>query len=379
MQKKPKFFITTTISDSLPFFKGQLHVLKEAFDIHLVSSPGSHLENMSKEYQVDKHPIPMEREIALSKDIKSLVALYFLFKKEKPTVVHGNTPKGGLLSLAAAFLATVPTRIYYVHGLRYITTTGLKRKLLMGMEKLSCWFATDIIAVSEGVRTEMINSNLTLKKINLIGKGSINGIDTNHFHRESVANTNIQNINSDDFVYGFVGRIVKDKGVNELIEAFDQLSKKYNNIKLLIVGGIETADPIDPKYEELLNKHPQICYVGRQNDVRPYLKSMDCFVLPSYREGLCGVILEASSMQTPIIATDIMGIREVVHVGYNGVLVEPSNVKQLVEAMEAFYLNKSGLELYSKNARDFVIQNFEQKTVWQQSLNFYKEIVNKYV
>lgn len=376
---KPKFFIITTISGSLPFFKGQLNVLKEEFSIHLVSGPGIHLNEMSDEYNVKKFPIEMEREISLWKDIKSLFRLYRLFKREKPMIVHGNTPKASLLSMIASWLAHVPVRIYYVHGLRFLTTQGFKKKLLIFMEKLSCFFATDVIAVSEGVKEEIYRSKLTSKKVELIWNGSINGIDVAYFDREKIDKAEIKEISASDFVFGFVGRIVRDKGINELVRTFDKLSKKYNDIKLLLVGAYEEADPLDENTYKIIQNNHNIISVGRQSDVRPFLKSMHIFVLPSYREGLCGVILEACSMEVPIIATDIMGIREVVKDGYNGKLIALNNEEQLCDIMEAFYTDKSKLKEYSKNGKEYVINNYEKTKVWKHSINKYKEIVRKHV
>ncbi|MDM1298603.1 glycosyltransferase family 4 protein [Empedobacter falsenii] len=376
---KPKFFIITTISDSLPFFKGQLNVLKESFNIGLVSSPGIHLTELGAEYKVDEFSVPMEREIAPLKDIKSLWRLYKLFKKEKPVVVHGNTPKASLLSMIAAYFADVPVRIYYVHGLRYVSVSGLKRKILMAMERVSCAMATDVIAVSDGVRKQLIDDHITKKEIQLIWNGSINGIDAELFNRDKVEDIEIEGIKADDFVFGFIGRVVKDKGVNELIEAFVKLTENYKNVKLLMLGSLEPSDPISEYSEEQIKSNKNIIYLGQQKDVKPYMKRMDTFVLPSYREGLCGVILEASSMNVPIIGSNIAGIREVVQEYFTGELIVEKNVEDLLYAMKDYYSNRDKLKNYSENSRVFVVNKYEQNKLWIKSLNKYKEIVNNYV
>lgn len=376
---KPKFFIITTISDSLPFFKGQLNVLKESFDIHLVSSPGGYLDQMMKDYKVKGFSISMARDISPWNDIKSLISLCKLFLRERPSVVHGNTPKASLLSMLAGFLSKVPTRIYYVHGLRYLTTQGFKRKILITIEKVSCFFATDIVAVSDGVRGEMKACGITDKKIELIGKGSINGINLNYFDREIVDKAQITEINPSDFVFGFIGRVVKDKGINELVGAFDKLCVKYKDIKLVIVGPFEENDPIDAKTHKIIERNNNIICTGRQLDVRPFIKMMHVFVLPSYREGLCGSILEASSMKLPIIATDIMGIREVVIEGYSGKLIPPKNEEKLYESMIEFYENREKLQEYSENGRKYVTEYYEQNKLWENSIDKYKEIISRHV
>lgn len=379
MSKKPKFFITTTISDSLPFFKGQLNVLKEIFDIHLVSSPGSHLDDMSNEYQVQGHAIPMKREIALWKDLKSLVALYRLFKRENADVVHGNTPKASLLSMIAAYFAGISVRIYYVHGLRYTSVFGLKRKILMAMERVSCALATDVIAVSDGVRKQLIQDNITKKEIQIIWNGSINGIDVEFFNRNKVKDIEIKRINFDDFVFGFIGRVVKDKGVNELIEAFVKLTENYKNVKLLMLGSFEDSDPINDYSREQIKSNKSIIYLGQQKDVKPYMKRMNTFVLPSYREGFGIVLMEAGAMELASISTNISGCNEVIINNDTGILVEKENVNELLERMIFFVKNKELIEKMGKAARKSVYNRFNQKKVWEESKLTYSKIVKKYV
>lgn len=379
MQGKKKFFIVTTVSDSLPFFRGQLEVLKQKFDISLVSSPGVYMDEMVAEHNVPAFPLQMQREISPAADVKSLLQLIRLFRKEKPYVVHGNTPKGSLLSLVAATFTGVPVRIYYVHGLRYISEHGRKRHLLMMMERISCFFATDIIAVSPGAREQLRADKITTKPISLIGKGSINGINTEYFNRGAIQKANIDGIEENDFVYGFIGRIVRDKGIVELIAAFLQITQELSNIKLLIVGSFENDLNVPNEIADAINNHSQIIFAGRQSDVRPYYKAMDVFVLPSYREGLCGVVLEASSMEVPVISTDISGVREIISNQTNGILVPPRDIENLLNAMRKMYEDLEMRKKLVANAKLFVKDNFDQKTVWKNSLEKYEEIVEKHV
>lgn len=374
-----KFFIITTVSDSIPFFKGQLNILKETFSVSLVSNPGVHLKEMSKEYNVNSFPIHMEREISIWKDLKSLISLYGLFQKEKPTIVHGNTPKASLLSMIAAKFAKVPIRIYYVHGLRYQSAEGRKKKLLMFIEKISCYFATDVIAVSKGIQEQLKLDNITSKEIKLIWNGSINGIDTSYYDPDRIEKAEIDGINNEDFVFGFVGRIVKDKGIEELIKAFLELLKDKNNIKLLILGDFQKDTNLHSEIVDKIHNHPNIIYVGRQKDVRPFLKAMDIFVLPSYREGLCGVILESSAMKIPVIASDISGIREVVRHNYSGLLVPEKNTEYLKAALNFLSDNQDLRKEMATKARDFTIQNFEQKRLWEKTKILYKQIITNHV
>ncbi|HIC8756000.1 glycosyltransferase family 4 protein [Elizabethkingia anophelis] len=376
---KIKFFIVTTVSDSLPFFKGQLNILKEIFSVSLVSNPGTHLDEMSQEYKVDKFPVKMEREISPWNDLKSLFSLYKLFQREKPTVVHGNTPKASLLSMIAARLAGVPVRIYYVHGLRYQSIVGKKKRLLMLMEKVSCYFATDIIAVSKGTQEELKSDNITSKEIELIWNGSINGIDTAYFNPDKVDKAQIERITEKDFVFGFVGRIVKDKGIEELVCAFLELLKDNKNIKLLILGDFEEDVNLSPEIVDKIYNHPNIVYVGRQKDVRPFFKAMDIFVLPSYREGFGMVLIEAGAMKIPSIVTNISGCNEVIINNKTGFLIESKNKKDLYSKMKYIIDNQDMINEIGENARISVEERYIQNKLWDITKETYLKILNKYV
>ncbi|MDN3707765.1 glycosyltransferase family 4 protein [Myroides ceti] len=376
---KPKFFIITTVSDSLPFFKGQLNVLKKDFTVSLVSSPGVHLEEMGQEYDVSKFPIKMEREISLLKDLKSFFKLLVLFLKEKPKLVHANTPKASLLAIMAAWFSRVPARVYYVHGLRYQSILGKKKILLMLMERMTCWFATEVIAVSNGIKETLISDNITSKNIIIIGNGSINGIDTSYFNPDKVIEIKDDKLKPSDFVFGFVGRLVKDKGLEELILAFQKLSKTSKNIKLLIVGAFEENMTLSKEIIDTLYKNPNILYVGPQKDVRPFFKAMDVFVLPSYREGFGIVLIEAGAMKIPSITTDIAGCNEVIIDNKTGFLIKRKDVKDLFEKMKYVVENKQQIKMMKENARDRVHDRYSQDTVWKNAKETYLKIIKNHV
>ncbi|MFE7088918.1 glycosyltransferase family 4 protein, partial [Sphingobacterium spiritivorum] len=363
MMIKPKFFIITTISDSLPFFKGQLNVLKKEFSISLVSNPGVHLQEMSLEYEVSKFPIEMEREISPLKDLKSFFKLLVLFLKEKPQLVHANTPKASLLAIMAAWFSRVPARVYYVHGLRYQSILGRKKTLLMLMERITCWFATDIIAVSNGIKETLISDNITSKDVIIIGNGSVNGIDTSFFNPDKVIKAKDDKLKPDDFVFGFVGRLVKDKGLEELVLAFQKLSKLSKNIKLLIVGSFEENMTLTKETINSIYKDPGILYVGPQKDVRPYFKAMDVFVLPSYREGFGIVLIEAGAMKIPSITTDITGCNEVIIDNQTGFLIKSKDINDLFSKMKYVLDNKNQMTMMKENARHSVHNRYSQDIV----------------
>lgn len=377
--KKGKFLIVTTVPGSLHFFKGQIGVLKKGFDVELVSSPSKKLDYYCNLEDVVGHGVKMAREISPVNDIKSLINLVKLFKKIKPEVVHGNTPKGALLSMIAAKISKVPHRIYCVHGLRYQGEgEGFKRKVLMAIERLTCRMATDIFSVSYGVKDILKEDKICSKKINLIWNGSINGIDIDFFNPNIVDDVALRNefkLNSDHFVFGYVGRIVKDKGINELVEAFVEINKENKNTRLLLVGSFEDLDPILSKTENEIKTNKNIIYVGFQKDIRPYLKIMNLFVFPSYREGFGISLMEAAAMNVPAISTDIIGCNEIIDDGYNGRLITPRSMEALKIAMKDLVLNRDKIDQMSNVSRQYVISRYEQKKLWKKALDAYTNII----
>lgn len=284
-----KFFLITTIPISLSFLEKQISEINKIFDVTLVSSPGSELKKIADTEKVKFKSIAMKREISLKDDILSFSKFLWLFSTQRPDVIHCNTPKASLLSLVAGYMTRTPNRIYYIHGLRYEGATGKKRKLLKNIEKLNCFCATDIVAVSHGIK-QKVEQQLTKKPVRVIHNGSANGLDINEFSNHNYNAKIIREeygISENDFVFGFVGRLVKDKGIGELVGAFNQLEQK--DIKLILVGKYEPdLDPLSQETLQIIKSNPNIIEVGFQKDVKKFLSIMDLFVSPSYREGFGG-------------------------------------------------------------------------------------------
>ena len=378
MKCKSKFIIITTIPLSLGFFKGQIQVLKKKFNVELVSSSGSKLDEICRTEKVIGHPIEMAREISIIKDIFSLLKLIKLFIKTKPNVVHGSTPKAGLLSMFAALLTNVPVRIYYVHGLRYEGSLGLKKKILILMERLSCYFATDIYAVSHGIKELLKADGITKKTITLIGNGSVNGIDVDFFskhHPDVLDFKKKYQINSSNFVFGFVGRLTKDKGIHELIDAFVKVNKIYSNSRLLLVGEFEIGDPIVEEIKIEIKTNKNIIHVGFQKDVRSFMMMMNVFVFPSYREGFGVSLMESAAMDVPAISSNITGCNEIIKNGYNGILIPSKSVFELYNAMKKMISDINLSARMSKVCRVYVVDKYEQKKLWDKTLVSYCKII----
>ena len=365
---KPKLFITTTAARTLPFFKGQTKLWNEVLDVCAISSEKEKLIDFAQTEGIRYSYMPMHRELSFFSDIICLLRFICFFFKERPYIVHGNTPKASMLSMVAAWLTHRPVRIYMCHGLRYQTTTGNLRRILMFMEKLSCFCATQVICVSEGVRKQLVVDGLCKEgKGKVVGYGTAGGVDVDYFTRDVISGVPNKRtelgIPKDDFVFSFVGRIVKDKGINELVAAFDKLSQDHD-VSLILVGPQEKdLDPIKRETEELIKANKHIYVVGRQSDVRSYLAASDAFVLPSYREGVGMVLLEANAMDVPCIASDIIGCNDVVTEGVNGELVQPRSADALYHKMKDWAEHREYVEKLAKGCRNYVISRYSSEDV----------------
>ncbi|MCM1139503.1 MAG: glycosyltransferase family 4 protein [Muribaculum sp.] len=374
-----KLIRMTAHSKTLDLLRGQIKFLAKEMDVILVASDNGNLKELAESEGVQYRNVDMTREISILNDIKSLFSLIRLFHKEKPDIVHANTPKGALLGLLAARVCGVPYRIYNVNGLRFETTSGNFRRLLIMMEKLACRCANKVIPQSNGVANLLRAEHITDKELKVIHYGSGNGVDTSFFNPDdSIINKSAETIrnNFNGISFVFVGRLVGDKGVNELVEAFNRLNKLYPNTKLHLLGAREES--LDALHRETLDKienNPSIIEHGRQTDIRPYLCASDVFVLPSYREGFPNVLLEAMSMGLPSIVSNVNGVSDAVVNMESGIIIPKKDSDALFKAMERLYINKS-LRLYlSKNSRPRVKKYFERHDVWEEILKMYKSLV----
>lgn len=381
---KTKIIRTSTIAMSLNLLlKGQLSFLSKHYDVIAVSGYDDDLELVKNREKVAVKDIKMERQIAPFQDLISLYKLYKFFKKEKPVIVHSITPKAGLLTMMAAKYAGVPLRIHTFTGLIFPSKKGFFQKLLIAMDKVLCWHATHIFPEGNGVKQDLEKYKITSKPLKIIANGNVNGIDVDYFN---VENVNIEekqklknelNILSEDFVFIFVGRLVGDKGINELIEAFTKLnvsSSGVENVKLLLVGPFENnLDPLSPETLKEINYNPNIISVGYQTDVRKYYAISNVLVFPSYREGFPNVVLQAGAMQLPSIVTNINGSNEIIKHNKNGLIIPVQNSDAIFAAMLSM-LNEVDINDMKKQARLMIKNQYKQELVWEALLKEYKEL-----
>jgi len=367
-----KIFQLVTVSKSIPLMKGQIEYLRnKGLDVHVVSSEGPEQNTYSSDIT---HVVNMEREISLKNDLKSLMNMIRLFKKEKPHIVNSGTPKAGLIGTLAAFITRRPVRIYTVRGLRLETVTGLKYKILYAMEKLAMFCATDIIAISESLKDKIVELGLEKKEhIKVLGHGSSNGINLDNFTKDKITIPyELKEKLAGHFVIGYVGRIVKDKGIHEIIEAFKIIQKNYKKVKLLIVGPIEKDDSISEEDYQYLQNNLNIIMTGHVNDTVNYYNHMDVLVFPTYREGFGNVSIEAQAVEVPVIVNNVTGAKDTLINNVTGYLVEKGNYNQIAQKLEFLIDNPAIKKQLGINGRENVESKFRNEIVWKHLETIYK-------
>lgn len=382
-KKRLKIIRVTTVSESMYIFcRDIMAELSDDYEMVAVSSPGVDFDRLLAENKFRCIPVPMERHISPLKDFVSLARLISVFHKEHPQVVHSMTPKAGLLSMIAAWITRVPIRVHTFTGLVFPTSVGLQKKILILTDRITCACASHIIPEGEGVKNDLIRYGITRKPIQVLGYGNVRGIDLKHYARTSdvmKAASDIRkklHIPSSAFVFIFVGRLVGDKGINELVEAFRRLSLKYEFVHLLLVGREEPQlDPLLDSMRSEMSRNSHIYAVGEQTDVRPWYALADALVFPSHREGFPNVVIEAGAMELPSIVTDINGSREIIRQNENGTIIPVKDIEALYEAMQNYICHPDAVKKMSENARPLIASRYEKSFVKQCLKNFYQSLL----
>ncbi|MEH6538370.1 MAG: glycosyltransferase family 4 protein [Psychroserpens sp.] len=374
--------ITTVPSSLRTLLKGQSRFMSRHYEVIGVSGDGDALTEVRQNEGIKTHVIQMTRTITPFKDLMATYKLYKFFKAEKPFIVHTHTPKAGTLGMLAARLAKVPHRLHTIAGLPLLEAKGNKRKLLDTVEKLTYNCATMILPNSYGLKQIIIDNNYAKpEKLLVIGHGSSNGIDTKHYDTRLVSEAEKEQlkkelgITKDDIVFIFIGRIVKDKGISELVNAFNNLSKKELNCKLILVGPSENhLDPLSPGTETIIKDNNRILAVGVQKDIRPYVAISDVLTFPSYREGFPNVVLQCSCMNLPCIVSNINGCNEVIEHKVNGLIIPVKDEKALENAMQFMINYPEKRNAMIQHTRSKIVERYEQEFVWNELLNYYKSL-----
>ncbi|WP_276482109.1 glycosyltransferase family 4 protein [Paraflavitalea pollutisoli] len=379
---KTKLVRITTVPISLKvLLRRQLQYMSGHFDVLAVSTPGEVLAEVSSVERVRTAGVAMTRAITPVQDLKALWRLYCLFRKERPAIVHTHTPKAGLLGMMAARLAAVPIRMHTVAGLPLMEQKGMKRKVLELVERLTYGCATRVYPNSTNLARFILNNRFcTVGKVRVLGNGSSNGIDTEYFQCDEAMQSAAGSLRDKmgfgqhDFVYVFIGRLVKDKGIEELVAAFSTLQQRYGHLKLLLVGPYEEElDPLSEETKASIQQNPAIVQVGFQQDIRLWLLAAQVLVFPSYREGFPNVPMQAGCMHLPSIVTDINGCNEIIQDRENGLVIPAKDRLALQQAMELVMTDGRLLCHMQSRARSMITARYDQQLFWDLLLREYKD------
>lgn len=380
-ERKENIIRACTVPQSIGFVVGMIPDLTKEYEVGVLSSPGEEWAMLDKYGDAVKRlEVPMERHISPLRDLRSLWRLVRVFRRERPDMVHSMTPKAGLLCMLAAWITRVPVRVHMFTGLVFPTATGVKRRILMATDRLTCACATHVLPEGEGVKRDLLDNGITRKPIKVLGYGNCRGIDLDRFDPTlSEVQAEAAKLRKPEvFTFIAIGRLVGDKGINELVAAFSRLNRELPATCLILVGPQEKElDPLSPATLLEIESNPAIEAVGNQADVRPWLAAADCHVLASYREGFPNVVIEAGAMGLPQIVTDINGANEIIINGRNGVIVPPKNADAIHASMSRMATDPAFRSVLAANARSLIASRYEQTYVRRCLYDFYHEILNK--
>jgi glycosyltransferase involved in cell wall biosynthesis len=369
----------TTVPATLQFLAGQVSYLRDqGVHVSVLSSPGPELEEFAEAEGATALPLPMSRSISPRTDLITLLSLVRTLRAERPDILHAHTPKAGLLATIAGRIAGVPMCIYQIHGLRYMTAKGSRRLLLRTTERIACLMAHRVLAVSPSVLAHAEDERLIRRgKGAVIGQGTINGIDVEYFAPEAFRNRAATEkaslgIPEDAPVIGFIGRLVADKGVAELVQAWGTLRDLVPDAHLLLIGDPESEDPVDPSTMEFLREDPRAHLPGFRFDVRPLLATMTVLALPSHREGFGHALLEAAAMEVPTVGSDIPGISDAIADGRTGLLFPVHDVEALTGHLLALLRDPALRAELGKAGRRRAITDFDRREVRRKFLDYYQ-------
>lgn len=380
-----KVIHAVTVSQSLDLMRGQLDFLsKQGYEVKALCSEGANIEIVEKREGIKVLTVNMERKISLLKDFRSLMSCIRTIRKEHPQIVNAGTPKAGLIVNLAAFICRVPVRIYNVLGLRMETTSGIKRKILLYAEKTAAGAATHLLAVSPSLKDQLVSLGIADKeKITILGKGSVNGFNLKHFEMTDEMQKEIDKkklefgLMEHHVVLGFVGRMTKDKGIEEMVESFVQLNKKYPQLRLLIVGDYDSSDSVDEETQKEIGNNPRIIHAGFQDDPIPFYHMMDIFVFLTKREGFGNVSAEAALAGMPVIAANVTGARDTIINGKTGFLVNPSNIADVVAKVEQLVFDCELRLQMGLNGKAWAQENFSNDSIWQEMDSYYQKLLTQ--
>jgi glycosyltransferase involved in cell wall biosynthesis len=353
--------------------RGQLAFMREhGFDVLVIASPGAELDRVRDREGVETVPIEMERSIAPKADALSLARLIDAFRRIRPDIVNAGTPKGGLLGMLAARITRVPIRIYLLRGLRLETVRGPTRRILGATERIAAGCAHEVACVSPSLLRAAVDGGfIPANKAVIVGPGTSNGVDAERFRRtpelrslgaEKLAALGIA---PDERVVAYVGRLVKDKGIDVLLDAFAIVRRSVPAARLLLLGGDLGDEAVDAELAARVRAAPGVVTTKTLHDLAPYYARIDVLAFPSYREGFPNVPIEAACAEVPVVGYRSTGVVDAVVSGVTGVLVEQDDVAGMARSIVE-YLRDPGLAAaHGKAARERASRTFDRNFVWE--------------
>jgi glycosyltransferase involved in cell wall biosynthesis len=370
---------------TLFFLTGQINYLRsQGYSVQAIASPDEKLERFGIQEGIPVYGVPMSRRVTPLHDLMAVYRMTRLLRQLRPQIVHAHTPKGGLIGMISAWLAGVPIRIYHIHGLPHVTASGWKRQLLIKSEEASCSLAHQVLCVSHSLKELVIREGIcTESRVKVLHNGSISGVDAEQrFNPRKFSTDEVVRIRQhygipeDAFVVGFLGRVVPDKGIAELVAAFQSLQKSYPQLHLFVAGPLEAHTPLPESLLETLKQQQRIHLLDEYiDDVPAALAVMNVLVLPSHREGFGVAIIEGSAMELPVIATNIPGCTNAVVEGVTGTLVPVRDPFPLANAIERYMTNPDLCLQHGKAGRQWVIRNFRPIDIWTALCQQYELLV----
>ncbi|MBL7739722.1 MAG: glycosyltransferase family 4 protein [Chitinophagaceae bacterium] len=383
----PKLIRVTTAPISLNvLLRGQMRYMHaNGFDVVMVSSDGPELETVKKNEDCRHHIIPMTRKMTPFADLRCLWLMYRFFKKEKPDIVHSHTPKAGLIAMLAARMAGIKIRIHTIAGLRFMTSKGPARKVLVAMEKLTARAATHVWPNSFSLMEYIKEHKLVNPaKLEIIGMGSSNGIDLQRYSLSAIRKEKLEEIkrliryDEKHICFLSVGRLVHDKGIDELVHAFLGVYKKNENVRLVLVGAFEDeVDPVSDETKQILRTHPGIVLAGWSDSVEYFMPLSFALVHPSHREGFPNVLLQAGAMLCPVICSKIEGNVDIVEHKRTGLIFEVKNTTDLQQKLEDALADPARLQEYARTLRAKIEQHYDQPVVHGYLRNKYNALLGQ--
>jgi glycosyltransferase involved in cell wall biosynthesis len=374
----------TTVPITLAFLHGQAAFMRShGIATEAISSPGEGLDEFAASEGVPVHPVVMARRISPAADAIALSQLVRTLRRLRPQIVHAHTPKAGLLGTMASRLAGVPVTIYHLHGLPLETARGLKRGILRWSDRTACRLADRVLCVGPSVRESALAYGLCpAERMKVLLRGSINGVDAaGRFDPDRLAAGTREEVRRemgipvDALVLGFMGRIAADKGIRELVEAWNLLSRRHPGLHLLLVGPAEVGDAVSRSALDSTDADSRVHRAGLRWDTPRWYAAMDVVALPTYREGLPVVPLEAAAMRLPVVATSIPACADAVVDGETGSLVPPRDGRALADALDRYLRNPDLRGSHGREARDRMLRWFRPEAMWEALLGEYQSLL----